>query len=365
MIAELRDAPLGMAPSQYDWGMRSSPDRGRDVDPVQSQTLQDPQARGGAATETLARASARFDPTASSVLRALRDRMGLDTWIVVHRVDDEWRILRALRGGSEVGGSDREAAGSCIAALLERSGGLSGPVLAPRVREAAGLEELVAYGVGAYAAVPLRDGAGEVVGALCGADEGEQGDDFHGHLPFLTLVGELLGAILVAELHAAAADLRAEAATVQSLRDPLTGLGNRRLWDRLLVSEEERCRRHGTPATIVVVDVDGLKEVNDIGGHAAGDELLQRAARALRDLTRAPDVVTRTGGDEFAMVAVDCGEPEAPGVVTRLRASLDDRGVDASVGYAVREDLDGLGGAWARADAAMYHDKQARRTDPA
>lgn len=332
---------------------------------MQSQSVQEHSARGGPAAETVERASARFDPTASSVLRALRDRLGLDTWVVVHRIDHEWRILRALRGGGEIGAGDREATGGCIAALVERSGGLSGPVLAPRVREVAGLAGLTAYGVGAYAAVPLRDSAGEVVGALCGGDEHEQSDDLHAHLPFLTLVGELLGAILVAELHAAAADLRADAATVQSLRDPLTGLGNRRLWDRLLVSEEERCRRHGTPATIVVVDVDGLKEVNDIGGHAAGDELLRRAARALRDLTRAPDVVTRTGGDEFAMVAVDCGEAEATGVVTRLRASLDDRGVLASVGYAVRDDVDELAGAWARADAAMYHDKQARRAESA
>lgn len=323
------------------------------------QAPEDPSFGRGSTGETVARAATSLDPTASSVLRALRDRLGLDTWVLVHRVEGCWQILRGLRGSAECRGGPVDD--GHLSLLLEGTGVLQRPVVASRVARVPKLRGLAALGVGSYVGVPLHDADGAVVGALWGADEHEQPDDLEAQLPFLTLVGELLGAILVAELHAADAELRADEATVASLRDPLTELGNRRLWDRLLVSEEERCRRHGTEATIVVVDVDGLKEINDEAGHAAGDELLRRAARALRDLTRAPDVVTRTGGDEFATIAVDCGGAEAPGVVERLRAALVERGVPASVGYAVRTDVEGLAGAWAHADAEMYRDKHVRR----
>lgn len=365
-----------------------SPDRGIHVDGAQVKTVQDGALGAGSSrhdaaaagpsgedvrvegapreettAETAVRAAARVDPTASSVLRTLRDRTGLDTWVLVHRVDGNWRILHGLRGNDELRARGLDPDGHCFPALLERSGALDRLALVPRVRDVPGLAEVVPPWVASYAGLPLRPRSGELVGVLLGADAQEH-DDLPAHQPFLTLVGELLAAILVAELRAAAADLRAEAATVQSLRDPLTGLGNRRLWDRLLVSEEERCRRHETPATVVVIDVDDLKVVNDAHGHAAGDDLLRRAARALRDLTRAPDVVTRTGGDEFAMVAVDCSEAEAGGVVDRLRAAFVARGVDASVGYAVRDAPGGLAGAWSRADAAMYREKFGRRAAP-
>lgn len=320
-----------------------------------------PSLGSGWSRDTVARAAARVDPTASTVLGALRDRAGLETWAVVYRVDGHWEVLRTLGRSGERHDADPDTVKDCLSVLLEGTDLLQRPALAPRVAQVPELRHLAAVGIASYVGVPLHDDAGHVVGVLCGFDPHEQTDELEAHRPYLALVGELLSAILVAELHAADADLRAEEATVASLRDPLTELGNRRLWDRLLVTEEERCRRHGTAATIVVVDVDGLKEVNDSGGHAAGDDLLRRAARALRDLTRAPDVVTRTGGDEFAMVAVECGEAEAPGVVERLRAALIARGVHASVGHSVRDDVGGLAGAWARADADMYRDKSIRR----
>lgn len=83
-----------------------------------------------------------------------------------------------------------------------------------------------------------------------------------------------------------------------SLTDPLTGLGNRRHLELMLAHAWAAAKR-GDPLAVVVVDLDGFKEVNDTHGHQAGDELLCAVAAALRDEVRASDVVVRFGGDEF------------------------------------------------------------------
>jgi diguanylate cyclase (GGDEF)-like protein/PAS domain S-box-containing protein len=86
----------------------------------------------------------------------------------------------------------------------------------------------------------------------------------------------------------------------QAQSDPLTGLGNRRLLERALrrtVSSEPQ-----TPAFVIVLDLDGLKAINDAHGHQTGDAVLRSVAARLRERTRPHDVVVRTGGDEFAVV---------------------------------------------------------------
>ncbi len=88
------------------------------------------------------------------------------------------------------------------------------------------------------------------------------------------------------------------------MTDPLTGVLNRRGWALALDREERRCRRHGLDAVVAVVDLDRLKEVNDTGGHAAGDERIVACAQAIASAIRAEDTVARLGGDEFAVLAV-------------------------------------------------------------
>jgi len=87
-----------------------------------------------------------------------------------------------------------------------------------------------------------------------------------------------------------------------SITDVLTGLGNRRAFDRRLDEEIARARRYLTPLSVVVIDLDDFKRVNDRLGHPVGDEVLTRVARALRDRTRSGELAARTGGDEFALL---------------------------------------------------------------
>jgi diguanylate cyclase (GGDEF)-like protein/putative nucleotidyltransferase with HDIG domain len=85
-------------------------------------------------------------------------------------------------------------------------------------------------------------------------------------------------------------------------RDPLTGLLNRREFDAALTREIERCRRHGGAWSLVLLDLDGFKHINDAKGHSAGDRALREAANALSAACRASDLAFRIGGDEFALL---------------------------------------------------------------
>lgn len=204
-------------------------------------------------------------------------------------------------------------------------------------------------------------------GALFGT--GAAGTDLdqatHDHLGRLA---DLLGALAAAEWETATQSERADAATrkarlveVEALTDPLTGLANRRGWDRALEAEERRRRRYGGPASVIVVDLDELKHINDTQGHLSGDLLLKLVARVIREASRESDFLARTGGDEFAILALDCDEAQLHVLVDRLRDSLQREGASASVGGACRRPSAGMAEAWAEADEVMFAEKTRRK----
>ncbi|MGH2686788.1 MAG: GGDEF domain-containing protein [Actinomycetota bacterium] len=175
------------------------------------------------------------------------------------------------------------------------------------------------------------------------------------------VVARLLGALLTVRAEAAAATMRADKAEAEALFDPLTGVGNRRHWTNLLEAEESRARRHGVACSVIVLDLDGMKELNDHAGHEAGDAVLRRTGAILHDVSRGHDVVARLGGDEFAVLAVGCGHRDAEVLARRIEAALAEHSIAASVGFAGRHPAGGLLHAWRRADAKMYEAKRLRR----
>jgi len=104
----------------------------------------------------------------------------------------------------------------------------------------------------------------------------------------------------------------------QALRDPLTGLHNRRYLFEVAPGLLERARRGGTPLCVVLLDLDHFKLLNDTCGHAAGDLVLQHFGRLLTETLRKSDVVCRHGGEEFVAVMPDLLADEAQVVITRL-----------------------------------------------
>ncbi|MCB0996426.1 MAG: EAL domain-containing protein [Acidimicrobiales bacterium] len=153
----------------------------------------------------------------------------------------------------------------------------------------------------------------------------------------------------------------------QALHDSLTGLPNRRLLMDRLETELRRTSRHGGATTLMLLDLDEFKEVNDSLGHAAGDELLRAVAGRLQALVRECDTVARLGGDEFAVLLSHADRVAAAEVADRVSArlsqpyDLDDLRLHtrASIGIALHpEDAADAGELVRRADVAMYHAKR-------
>jgi diguanylate cyclase (GGDEF)-like protein len=105
-------------------------------------------------------------------------------------------------------------------------------------------------------------------------------------------------------------------------RDKLTGLYNRRLFEEQFDAAVARAHRHGEDLTLLVADLDGLKRINDFGGHPAGDEALRTLAEALRTSVRAGDVACRLGGDEFALILPGSTPADAVKVADRAQDAL-------------------------------------------
>ncbi len=107
-----------------------------------------------------------------------------------------------------------------------------------------------------------------------------------------------------------------------SLTDPLTGLANRRHFDRRLREELARVGRYNQPLAMLLLDLDGLKNVNDAGGHESGDNALRAIARTLQHTCRNTDLAARIGGDEFIVLAPNITEGEAETLAERIRKML-------------------------------------------
>jgi diguanylate cyclase (GGDEF)-like protein/PAS domain S-box-containing protein len=150
--------------------------------------------------------------------------------------------------------------------------------------------------------------------------------------------------------------------------DSLTGLFNRRRFIAELEVELKRRRRGDEPTTILMVDVDGLKDVNDMMGHHVGDELLRATAQAMATRLRESDTVSRLGGDEFAALLRGADEKHAFAVATELLEAIGAEarrfvpelgGRSASAGVAeIHRDCASPEAVLARADRAMYEAKR-------
>lgn len=149
--------------------------------------------------------------------------------------------------------------------------------------------------------------------------------------------------------------------------DQLTGLYNRRSGEQRLSEEISRAVRHGRPLTILVLDVDGLKQINDRLGHAAGDLLLRSFADRLQRAIRGSDLAVRLGGDEFMVLLPECRAEEVTHVLARvegldieycgeqIRVHFSRGWTDYRPGETPQELLK-------RADEALYADKRAAKS---
>jgi diguanylate cyclase (GGDEF)-like protein len=180
--------------------------------------------------------------------------------------------------------------------------------------------------------------------------------------------------LLTAEVARLSAELEQSRARIADLEaridiDPLTGLTNRRGFERELKRAVAYVKRYGTSAAVIFLDLDEFKPVNDRHGHGAGDAILKAVAAALVRHVRASDVVARIGGDEFVTLLWNLTGPAAEAKAaaleqavysTPVRWGASSVVVGASAGVALIGALDTPAELLARADAAMYARKRER-----
>lgn len=302
-------------------------------------------------------ATTEFDTAAQSVVEFVRARVGLEMVAVSRRLGDDYVVMLADDDCYGVAAGDVLSWDDTFCARMADG---RAPRVAPDVDAIPAYveaREILGMDVAAYMTVPIQ-GEDGLLGTLCGASPRRHSRDLENEQPLLELLAGLLGKLLTHALRAEDAQRRAEIAEAHADTDALTGIGNRRRWERTLLAEDSRCARQATPATIVVLDLDGLKTVNDVLGHDAGDELLRLAADVLASTIRPTDALARLGGDEFGIIASGCDAAGAEKLLRRLRHNLRVAGVDASIGVGFRTARNILLDAWKSADEAMYSDKR-------
>ncbi|MFO8014300.1 MAG: sensor domain-containing diguanylate cyclase [Phycisphaerae bacterium] len=211
--------------------------------------------------------------------------------------------------------------------------------------------------------VPLK-GSGRVCGILNLADK-KDGLPFDPDidLPIIEQMAELIGASIYNVELFREMEHRAKS-------DPLTGLANRRALEETLAREVDRTQRYGSSLAVLMIDVDGLKDVNDRHGHPAGDAVLQNLAAILLEAVRSVDVPGRWAGDEFLVILPDTGGNQSEQLARRLRrrsheqpARLDTVEIPATISIGVTEYVqdDTAQTLVRRVDQALYRAKEAGR----
>lgn len=249
-----------------------------------------PAATGGFADRT-----PDFVAASRAVLDYLHDKLGFDLWMVTRTEGNDWIVLQAADHGYGVEADNvfKWTDSFCAHMVAGR-----GPRIAPdsdSIPIYANTPIRQQLQIGAYIGVPLTYSDGSLFGTLCAIHPTPKTENTTTELPLIEIFAAMLSSLLNAEIKAAEVARQAERSREEAEIDALTCLYNRRGWDRLLASEEDRCHRYACPASVIAIDLDGLKVINDTLGHAAGDELITRAATTIAAAVRDFDVVSRPG----------------------------------------------------------------------
>jgi diguanylate cyclase (GGDEF)-like protein len=317
--------------------------------------------RTEAVSDLLRAVNASTEPSgvAAALVSRVSDWLPLNHWSVLAVEPDG--VMRRI--DDREGENSYREAGNEIAEVVVRSGKAA-------IRSTSFVTDIMA--TGSQRSQPLEAtvigwplvAAGDVVGVLVGFDHGRLR-----RVPVLSseLVDSL--ALLVEPgAYALSHALRVARAEALSVTDDLTQLYNSRYLNDALRKETKRAMRSGWPLSLLFIDLDGFKKINDAHGHLLGSRALIEAAAVIRGSARETDIVARFGGDEFAILLPETGVEGAQSVARRLRdriqryVFLSERGranrITASIGLATLPDVaDTAEGLLQAADAAMYRVK--------
>jgi len=302
-----------------------------------------------------------FEAASRATLAYLHQRLGFDLWMMTRVEGSDCLVLQAENHGYDVeeGTVFRWGDSFCSQMILGH-----GPRIVPHAQNvplfaASPIAQQIQ--IGAYIGVPLASTDGSLFGTLCAIHPSPQDESIRDELPLIEFLTRLLGTVLFADLKAAKQARLLERSQQAARTDVLTGLLNRHGWEQSVATEEARAKRYGSPACVLIVDLDGLKQVNDTKGHVHGDALIRSASNSIRSVLRENDIVARIGGDEFAILGIECDAEGCEAIFKNVTNALLSNGISASVGKAQRDHRLGLFETIAAADRAMYVAKAKRR----
>lgn len=300
---------------------------------------------------------ASFETAVQTVLDFLHRRLGFQLWMFTRVEGEDWIVLASSDHGYGVKPGDVfKWSDSFCSRMLQ---GL-GPRIAPNSQKIKAYVEAPigqVVPISAYIGIPICHADGTFFGTLCAIDPSPQSEIIRKEGVLIELQTKLLTTILHYELEAQKNARLYERAQKEAEMDWVPGVYNGKGWHRLLEAEEVRCKRYGQPASVIIIDLDNLKIVNDQYGHEAGDRLLIKTGECLRRCVRQNDVVARFGGDEFGILMLDISESETAMIVERIQSELLANGILASIGWAKRSPHSDLFATVKIADQKMYEQK--------
>ncbi len=298
-----------------------------------------------------------FEAASRATLAYLHQQFGFDLWMTTRTEGNDWILLQIEDHGYGITeGSVLNWQDSFCARMIQGDG----PSIAPNAMgvpayQSAPINQILE--IGAYIGIPLHRSDGSLFGTLCAISTQPQPDYLVQHLPTLTLLGQFLSTVLEHDLQSLQQQNELAEMQEHAMTDSLTGISNRRAWEQRLQTEEARAKRFGSPVSVLILDIDGLKELNDEEGHSAGDDLLKRTAQILKTSVRQSDLVARIGGDEFGILAFECDRCAASHLAQKIAHQLLQENISASIGFSQRDHSLGLEHAVLRADQLMYEEK--------
>jgi diguanylate cyclase (GGDEF)-like protein len=311
-----------------------------------------------ALTDTARKLEDASDPSdiATLSLLGVADALGFERGLVLAAPSGRHLELLAFKGKGEPLDSNPESTGEVVATAWETHSPQLVRKLDPESDER--LSALLPFAEN-VAVVPLF-AESEPIGVLVVENGRKRGGRMERRI--LTMVGQFASHASLALRNAWLLE------EVQKLADTdaLTGIANRRTFESVLERELSRAKRNGEQVTLVMMDIDHFKKLNDNHGHQTGDEVLRQTGHALAQRCRDFDTPARYGGEEFAVILPACSPSESLVAADRLRKSISEMELDvpvtASAGVATfpthASDVAGLVKA---ADEALYESKRSGR----
>lgn len=304
----------------------------------------------------------RFTQAANAVLKSLYDRVPFDLWMLTQVKEEDWIVLVAENHGYDAvkEGDVYQWSDSLCSRMVK---GL-GPNFASECQNINAYREAPInkkLKISSYIGYPIVLDDGSLFGTLCAIHPEVSDCDLEQHKNFIIHQARLLATLLTSYQNQYKKQNELQNEKLMSQMDELTGVHNRRGWNLNLDIEEHRAQRESNIVSVIMIDVDDLKLINDSEGHHAGDELLIKVAECLKMIVRPYDLVSRIGGDEFAILLANTNQKDAGALVERIRAKFIEYGINASIGYAVKQKCESIKHLVDLADQLMYDDKKIRK----